>query len=84
MMLFLFLLFVYFIPSISASNTKHFASVFVINLFLGWTLIGWVAALAWAVGSPKNQSTNVQATSNGNIPPLLAEPTKKIIYGIND
>jgi len=53
-MFFIFLLFVYFIPSIAAFNTKHFSSVFVINLFLGWTLIGWVAALAWAVGSPKN------------------------------
>ncbi|MEK7613668.1 MAG: superinfection immunity protein [Patescibacteria group bacterium] len=24
-------------------------AIFVLNLFLGWTLIGWVIALVWAV-----------------------------------
>lgn len=28
------------------------AAIFVVNLFLGWTLIGWVVALAWAVTKP--------------------------------
>jgi uncharacterized protein with PQ loop repeat len=28
------------------SNT---AAIFVLNLFLGWTLIGWVIALTWSV-----------------------------------
>jgi hypothetical protein len=44
------LVLVYFLPSMIASNRKvtNVGSVFVINLFLGWTFIGWVVALAMA------------------------------------
>lgn len=40
----------YFVPTFSAVMAKHknIASIFVLNLFLGWTLIGWVVALVWA------------------------------------
>ncbi|MFL7904720.1 superinfection immunity protein [Azospirillum argentinense] len=43
-------LFVYFAPSIVAFNRSHVSKggIVVINLFLGWTFIGWVIALAWA------------------------------------
>lgn len=42
----------YFVPSIVALvRGRQGASVIVINFFLGWTLIGWVAALALAVSS---------------------------------
>lgn len=41
----------YFLPSIIAIARKvpNVASVIVINLFLGWSLIGWIVALAMAV-----------------------------------
>lgn len=41
---------VYFIPAIVAHQRKHnnFTSILVLNIALGWTLIGWVAALVWA------------------------------------
>ncbi len=42
-------LLVYFIPTMIASNRKNIATILVINLFLGWTFIGWVVALAMAV-----------------------------------
>ena len=40
----------YFAPSIVATVRKvtNTGSVVVVNLFLGWTLIGWVVALAMA------------------------------------
>ena len=40
----------YFLPTIVAISRKvtNQGSVAVINFFLGWTLIGWVAALAMA------------------------------------
>ena len=41
----------YFVPTIVAI-TRHVpntGSVIVINLFLGWSLIGWIVALAMAV-----------------------------------
>lgn len=46
----LILLCIYFIPSIVASQRekKDKTAIVVVNIFLGWTLIGWVVALAWA------------------------------------
>lgn len=46
-----FLLGAYFLPNIIAALRQHpqHGSIFVINLFLGWTLIGWVVALAMSV-----------------------------------
>jgi hypothetical protein len=46
----LLIIVVYFLPSIEAYRRKVVdrGSVLVINLFLGWTLIGWVVALAMA------------------------------------
>ena len=42
---------VYFLPSIIAFRRKHRnrVAILVINIFLGFTGIGWVAALVWAV-----------------------------------
>jgi hypothetical protein len=31
-------------------------AIFVLNLFLGWTLVGWVVALVWAVSADKTKS----------------------------
>jgi hypothetical protein len=41
----------YFLPSIIAfaRSKRDLLSIFLLNLFLGWTLIGWVVALVWAV-----------------------------------
>lgn len=41
----------YFIPTIVATSKGHknALAIFVLNLFLGWTLIGWVGSLVWAV-----------------------------------
>jgi hypothetical protein len=40
----------YFIPCLVANNRKVNADggIIALNIFLGWTLIGWVAALIWA------------------------------------
>ena len=41
---------VYFLPTVVAGSRGHHNSgaIFVLNLFLGWTFIGWVIALVWA------------------------------------
>jgi hypothetical protein len=41
----------YFIPFFVATGRKHRfgAAIGLINLFLGWTVLGWVAAMIWAV-----------------------------------
>ncbi|WP_040267853.1 superinfection immunity protein [Pseudomonas rhodesiae] len=43
----------YFLPTINGKSRKHpnTDSIFLLNLFLGWTLIGWVAALVWSASA---------------------------------
>jgi hypothetical protein len=45
---------VYFLPIVVAGFSKHphGGGIFVVNVFLGWTLLGWVVALAWACCAP--------------------------------
>jgi hypothetical protein len=40
----------YCLPAIAAKRRNHnnYGSILILNLFLGWTLIGWIAALIWA------------------------------------
>ena len=44
---------IYFMPTLNAYHRKHpnFNSILLLNLFLGWTLIGWVVSIAWSVSS---------------------------------
>jgi len=40
----------YFLPSIIAlaRNKRDIGGILLLNLFLGWTMIGWIVALVWA------------------------------------
>lgn len=50
---------VYFLPYMVAQKRKHSKSqaILIVNLFLGWTLIGWVVALAWAFAENNKKSS---------------------------
>lgn len=41
----------YFLPAIIAfaRSKRDAVSILVLNIFLGWTAIGWVIALVWAL-----------------------------------
>jgi hypothetical protein len=41
----------YFLPSIIAvvRSKRDIAAIVLLNFFLGWTMIGWIVALVWAV-----------------------------------
>ncbi len=49
--LLLFIGFIYFMPSIVAQTRKHHNryAIFVLNFFLGWSFMGWVVSLSWAL-----------------------------------
>jgi hypothetical protein len=44
----------YFLPSIIGHRKQAFGGIFVLNLLLGWTVIGWIAALIWACTAEEN------------------------------
>ena len=48
-----FLLSIYFLPTMVSQSRGHpqQGSILILNLFLGWTFLGWVAALIWANSS---------------------------------
>lgn len=53
-MIILFLIlgfFVYFVPTFVAfaNNRRNATAILVLNMFAGWTFLGWVIALVWAV-----------------------------------
>jgi hypothetical protein len=46
----IFLVILYFLPTFVAAMRGHYntSAIFIINLFLGWSCLGWVISLAWA------------------------------------
>jgi hypothetical protein len=45
----------YFMPTalaVAASN-RSYGAIFILNLFFGWTVLGWIVALVWAVSPPR-------------------------------
>lgn len=56
---FLVILWLYFIPSIIGRDKKRSDGIQILNLFLGWTFIGWVIALIWAVSDEKDMRREV-------------------------
>ena len=44
-------LLIYFIPTFIARKKNHLqkTAITLVNIFLGWTFVGWVVALVWAV-----------------------------------
>ena len=44
----------YFLPWIVAGfRRREPVAIFVLNLLLGWTILGWVFALVWALTGPR-------------------------------
>jgi hypothetical protein len=57
---------IYFFPALLAQyrGHKNQSAIGVLNLFLGWTVIGWIAALVWA--STDNAAKPVAAITPGS------------------
>jgi ABC-type sugar transport system permease subunit len=53
-----FCLTIYLLPAGVAilRNRKNTGAIFTVDLFLGWTLVGWVVALAWAVATEDSKA----------------------------
>ena len=67
LILFALLIALYFLPTIVASQRKHLSvnSIFVLNLFLGWSVIFWVISLVWALkNEPKKSLQELKVSLN--------------------
>ena len=54
-----FLLF-YFMPILAAAGKKNTSGVIALNLLFGWTIIGWIVALVWAITLPEKDSKDIK------------------------
>ena len=79
---FILYLLTYFLPTIIALilGCDRTGSVLVMNLFLGWTFIGWVWAFVWAV-SPNRQQQNIvinnHVSADRTINPIITQPIQE-------
>jgi hypothetical protein len=65
----------YFLPTIVALSRGHLSAlaIFFLNLLLGWTLIGWLAALIWSCTG--NTAANLyRLEANSGAPRQFAPP----------
>jgi hypothetical protein len=63
----------YFLPSMIASNGRHRqrVAIYALNLFLGWSFIGWVIALVWALARSEHK--------NAQLGPLVKEDCSRFV-----
>jgi hypothetical protein len=40
---------IYFLPSIAGRKKQNHTAIFALNFFLGWTIVGWIVPLVWAL-----------------------------------
>lgn len=70
---------IYLLPTSVAAvrQHRHLGAVFVLNLFLGWTLLGWVGALVWALTAHRDDvmSPQPEARQATPEPPPVAVPS---------
>lgn len=81
-LLIVFLLAIYFFPFILSYNKKNVLAIFALNLFLGWTLIGWVVALVWAVSKDKEDVIIVKTDTSRSISSEIADLKKLYDEGV--
>jgi hypothetical protein len=65
----------YWLPTVVALLRLHqIGSVMIVNLFLGWTVVGWIAALAMAVS---DHQRNQQTVIIHQQPPQMPNPDRR-------
>jgi Superinfection immunity protein len=68
---------IYFVPTFIAAVRGHSntLAIVVLNLFTGWTFIGWIVSSVWALTTQQKPQTIVvtQPIQNGTIPTALRQ-----------
>lgn len=67
----------YFIPTVIGFNTRSAIGIFLLNLLLGWTFVGWIGALIWALSAGNNKRAERR---HNDLLDTLQETSKHDIY----
>ena len=62
------IIFIYLIPSFIAYGREHHnkGAILLLNLFLGWSALGWFVALIWSATSVQGASSNDKQNITGH------------------
>ncbi len=68
---------IYFLPTVVALARGHLSAlaIFFLDLFLGWTLIGWLVALIWS--STGNTTANLYRLRANAVGPVDSIPPRR-------
>jgi|HubBroStandDraft_6_1064221.scaffolds.fasta_scaffold1669360_1 hypothetical protein len=57
----------YFLPAFIAACNRHRSAlaIVLVNIFLGWTVVGWLVALIWSIVAPAPVAPPVVIYNNG-------------------
>ena len=82
----LLLIVFYFVPAVIAKqrDANNFGVIFGINLLFGWTVLGWIAALIWAIIEPTKMKETIKPMVGADhhphqSPSLAKAPTVRYI-----
>lgn len=64
-----FALFIYFLPALNGFERKHASApaIFVANLFLGWTVLGWILCLVWSFSGNRRAVAPADTTLEAHV-----------------
>ncbi len=66
----------YLLPSILARDRNNFTPILLTNILLGWTVIGWISSLVWALKTDKNALRMYRSKTLDCCPKMEAELIK--------
>lgn len=74
----LVLLPIYFLPTFIAYGVSHTSRfpIFLLNFFLGSSVIGWVAAFAWALMSSQHENSTYRQAAAASAPNPFDDPPR--------
>lgn len=79
MVSFLILTVLYFLPSIIGKDKRDAMGIFLVNFFLGWTLIGWVVAFLWACASDRPASVQYAPAGGAHFCSHCGTPSASVV-----
>lgn len=71
----------YFLPAIVAAlnSKKNVGAIFVLNFFLGWTLVGWVVCLVWSFMVEEEKLANFYSSVRKRAKPVKLTDREKYL-----
>jgi hypothetical protein len=77
-------LMLYFLPTMVGARKRNAGAIFALNLLLGWTLVGWVVSLVWALTNDEARMPIFVQPLNVQVPQTWTCPTCYAALGRHD